>query len=231
LNKAYPRKSLIFTVTTVILMLAAFVMIFVYAPEEKSMGEIQRVFYLHVPLAWISLLAFLVIFISSIMYLAKENIVYDNIARASAKIGLIFNTLMLISGSVWAKAVWGVWWTWDPRLTTSLILWFIYIGYLLVRNAGFEEGRGARFAPIVGIIGFADVPVIALSTTLWQTQHPSEIIFQGGLTVPMLVTLMVCVVAFTLLYALLMTLSVAVNRMEGIILEMESHTDFTEEEG
>ena len=215
---------------TALAMVAAFVLIAVYAPEEKSMGVVQKIFYLHVPVAWVALLAFLVIFVCSILYLAKGNILYDNIARSSAKIGFMFNSLMLLTGSIWAKAVWGVWWTWDPRLTTSLILWFIYLCYILVRNSSFEEERGAKFASVIGIIGFADIPVIALSTTLWQTLHPSELIFQGGLTVPMLVTLIICVIAFTLFYILLMTITISIHRMEGLVSEMEISSNLEEGE-
>jgi heme exporter protein C len=221
---------MVFTLVTALAMFAAFSLISVYAPQEKSMGVIQKIFYLHVPLAWVTILAFLVIFVCSILFLAKGRIIYDNIARSSAKIGFIFNSLMLISGSIWAKAVWGVWWTWDPRLTTSLILWFIYICYLLIRNSNFEEERGAKFAAVIGIIGFADIPVIALSTTLWQTLHPAELIFQGGLTVPMLITLMVCVLGFTLFYILLMTITVSIHRLEGVVLEMKTINDLEEGE-
>ena len=215
---------------TALAMVAAFVLISVYAPEEKSMGVAQKIFYLHVPIAWISLLAFIVIFVCSIMYLAKDNILYDNIARSSAKIGLVFNTLMLITGSIWGKSVWGVWWTWDPRLTASLVLWFIYICYILVRNSSFEGQRGSKFAAIIGIIGFADIPVIALSTTLWQTLHPSEMIFQGGVTGPMLVTLIICIIAFTLFYLLLMNVTVAIHRMEGLVAEMDISSNLEERE-
>jgi len=221
---------MVFTLVTALAMFAAFSLISVYAPQEKSMGVIQKIFYLHVPLAWVTILAFLVIFVCSILFLAKGNIIYDNIARSSAKIGFIFNSLMLISGSIWAKAVWGAWWTWDPRLTTSLILWFMYICYLLIRNSNFEEERGAKFAAVIGIIGFADIPVIALSTTLWQTLHPAELIFQGGLTVPMLITLMVCVLGFTLFYILLMTITVSIHRLEGVVLEMKTINDLEEGE-
>ncbi len=230
MKNKYILKSKVFTMVTALVMVASFVLITFYAPEEKSMGVVQKIFYLHVPVAWIALLAFLVIFVCSILYLAKGNIIYDNIARSSAKIGFIFNTLMLVTGSIWAKAVWGVWWTWDPRLTTSLILWFIYLCYIMVRNSSFEEERGAKFASVIGIIGFADIPVIALSTTLWQTMHPSELIFQGGLTAPMLVTLIICVIAFTLFYMLLMIVSISVQRMEGLISEMGISHNLEEEE-
>ena len=212
---------MVFTGLTALAMIASCFLVFVYAPKDKTMGISQKIFYLHVPIAWISLLAFIVIFVCSILYLAKDNILYDDITRASAKIGLVFNTLMLATGSIWGKSAWGTWWTWDPRLTSSLILWFIYVCYIVVRNSSFEGQRSSKFAAIIGIIGFADIPVIALATTLWPTLHPSEMIFQGGVTGPMLVTLIICIVAFTLFYLLLMILTVTIQQMEGITTEMD----------
>lgn len=224
------RKLTALTVLSAVLMVITLILIFVYAPEEKTMGLIQKVFYFHVPMAWLSLLAFLVVFVGSIAYLAKNSVTWDIVARSSAGIGFIFNTLMLITGVIWARPVWGVWWTWDPRLTTSLVLWFIYIGYLLVRNFGFEREQSAKFAAVIGIIGFADVPVVALSTVLWRTQHPSALVFEGGLTTPMLITLITSLITFTLFYILLLNLSISLRRMEEIIAEAEASSDFEEEE-
>ena len=203
-------------------MLAALLIVFIYAPEEQTMGSIQKIFYFHVPTAWVSFLTFFVIFVSSICYLAKGNALWDNVARSSAEVGFIFNTIMLATGSIWAKAVWNTWWTWDPRLTTSLILWFIYAGYLLVRNFGFERERSARFAAVIGIIGFADVPVVALSIVLWRTQHPSALVFEGGLTPSMFITLITSVIAFTVLYFALLATSVFIGRMEDAVNELEA---------
>ena len=210
------------------LMMAALLMIFAFAPEEQAMGIIQKIFYFHVPIAWVSFLAFFVIFISSIAYLVRGRTVCDNLAYSSAEIGLIFNTLMLVTGSIWAKAVWNTWWAWDPRLTTSLILWFIYAGYLLVRNFGFERERSARFAAVIGIIGFADVPVVALSIVLWRTQHPSALVFEGGLTPSMLITLIVSVTAFTLFYVALLATSLSIRRMEDTVNELEASDNHRE---
>ncbi len=185
---------------SLVLMVAALYLVFIYVPTEKEMGIVQRIFYLMVPLAWLSLLAFLIVFINSILYLIKRESKWDILARSSAEVGIVFTTLALITGSLWAKPIWGVWWTWEPRLTATLVLWLIYIAYLIVRSFAADEQRGARFAAVVGIIGFVDIPIIALATTLWRGIHPGAVIFQGGLAPPMLLTLLISIAAFTVLY-------------------------------
>ena len=185
------------------LMIAALYMVFIYVPTEEHSGIIQRIFYFHVPVAWVAFLAFFITFIFSILYLWKRETKWDAIAHASAEVGVLFTTLVLITGPIWAKPVWGIWWTWDARLTTSLVLWLIYIAYLLVRSFATESARGARYGAVVGIVGFIDVPVVFIAVSLWRTQHPTAIVFEGGLTTPMLMTLIVCVAAFTVLYVLL----------------------------
>ncbi|MFC1949354.1 cytochrome c biogenesis protein [Chloroflexota bacterium] len=190
------------------LLIAALYMVFMYVPTEKHTGVVQRIFYFHVPVAWVAFLAFFITFVFSILYLWKREMKWDAIACTSAEVGVIFTTLVLITGPIWAKPVWGVWWTWDARLTTSLVLWVIYGAYLLVRSFANEPARGARFSAVIGIVGFIDVPIVFLTVNLWRTQHPTTIIFEDGLTEPMLVTLLVCIAAFTLLYVIL-TIQVA----------------------
>ncbi|MFC2041284.1 cytochrome c biogenesis protein [Chloroflexota bacterium] len=187
-----------------ILFIATLYLIFLYVPTEKDMGIVQRIFYLHVPLAWVSFLAFFIVFLGSILYLWRRESKWDDMASSSASVGTVFTTLFLITGSIWAKQIWGVWWAWSPRLTTALVLWLIYIAYLLVRSFAVEESQGTRFAAVIGIIGFIDVPIVALATTLWRTQHPGSVIFQGGLAPPMLLTLLVSLAAFSTLYVLLL---------------------------
>lgn len=199
---------------SLVLMVASFYLIFSYVPTEATMGVVQRVFYFHVPLAWNSFLAFFVVFITSILYLWKRDIKWDTLASASAEVGVVFTSLFLISGSIWAKPIWGVWWTWDPRLTTALVLWLIYIAYLLVRSYAAGREQGARFAAVVGIVGFLDVPIVALAITLWRTQHPSPVIFSGGLAPSMLLTLLVSIATFSALYTLFLVLRVAAKRDE-----------------
>jgi heme exporter protein C len=204
-----------------VLMVAALYLVFVYVPTEKEMGIVQRLFYLMVPMGWLAMLAFLIIFIGSILYLVKRESKWDNLARSSAEIGIIFTTLALITGSTWARPIWGVWWTWEPRLTATLVLWLIYVAYLMVRSFATEEARGARFAAVVGIIGFIDIPIVALATSLWRGIHPGPIIFQGGLAPPMLLTLLVSIAAFTALYFLLLIQRVSMQNAEGEIKRLK----------
>ena len=199
----------------------ALYMVFLYAPTERTMGVVQRIFYFHVPVAWVALLAYTIVFIGSVLYLWKRNTVWDVLAHSSAEAGFVFTTMFLISGSIWAKPIWGVWWTWEPRLTTALMLWFIYIVYLIVRSYATEESRGARFAAVVGIVGFVDIPIIILAITLWRTQHPSPVIFEGGLTPPMLMTLFVCLAAFTILYILVLWQGFSLRLLENKLRYMK----------
>jgi len=140
---------------------------------------------------------------------------WEAVAHASAEVGIIFTTLVLITGPIWAKPVWGVWWTWDARLTATLVLWLIYIAYLLVRNYAITREQGARFAAVVGIVGFVDVPIVFLAVKLWRTQHPTTIVFEGGLTPEMLFTLLISIAAFTVLYVLLVIQSRSIKIMEA----------------
>lgn len=208
-------KTKILLGVSTVLMLAALYMVFIFAPTDIETKNIQRIFYFHVPLAWIAFLAFFIVFGCSIMYLWKRDKKWDVLASSSAEVGLVFTTLFLLTGSIWAKPIWGVWWTWDSRLTSSLILWLIYIAYFIVRSYISEEQRRARFAAIVGIIGFIDVPVIALAITLWRTQHPGPVIFEGGLVPEMVWTLLVSIAAFTALYFLLFSYRVLIKQDEG----------------
>ncbi|MFC1945375.1 cytochrome c biogenesis protein [Chloroflexota bacterium] len=199
---------------TFVLFIVSLYMIFAFVPTEATMGVVQRIFYYHVPLAWISFLAFFVLFLGCIMFLWKRDQKWDVLASTAAEIGFVLTTLFLITGSIWAKPIWGVWWTWDPRLTSALVLWLIYIAYLMVRSYAVDEARGARFASVVGIVGFFDVPIVALAIVLWRTQHPSPVIFSGGLEPSMLATLLVSLSAYTALYALLQILRVSIKNDE-----------------
>ena len=203
------------------LILAALYMIFGYVPTEKEMGVVQRIFYLHVPLAWLAFMSFFVVFVASAIYLWKRQTKWDVRASAAAEVGVVFTTLFLISGIIWAKPIWGVWWTWDPRLTSALVLWLIYVAYLLVRTYAPDSQRGSRFAAVVGVVGFVDVPIVALAITLWRTQHPSAVIFEDGLAPPMLATLLVNITAFTVFYAVLMRLRIAQKRAENALREIK----------
>lgn len=192
-----PRIALILSI---LLMLLALFMVFIYVPTDKETGVIQRIFYFHVPVAWVSFAAFFITFVSGIAYLVKRSPFWDFVASASAEIGLIFTTMVLITGSIWAKPIWGVWWTWDARLTSSLVLWLIYVAYFIVRAYIAEDERRFRYSAVIGIVGFVDVPVVALAIQLWRTAHPSAVVFEGGLAPSMLATLLVSIAAFSALY-------------------------------
>ena len=197
------------------LLIGALGMIFLYVPTERLMGVVQRIFYFHVPVAWLAFLAFFIVFMFSILYLWKRQSRFDIVARSAAELGVIFTSLVLISGSIWARSAWGVWWVWEPRLTSALVMWLIYFAYILVRSYTVDPERGARFAAVVGIVGFIDVPIVALAIQLWRTQHPSPLIFEGGLEPKMLATLLVSVAAFTTFFVVLLRLRVAMRHDEN----------------
>ena len=207
---------------TVVLMLASLYMIFIYVPTEASMGIIQRIFYFHVPLAWLAFLAFFVVFLFSILYLVKRDSKFDRVASSSAEIGVVFTTLALIAGSLWAKPVWGVYWVWEPRLTATLILWTIYVAYLLVRSYVPNREQGARFGAVIGIVGFLDVPIVGLAILLWRTDHPSPVVFSGGLAPSMLATLLVCIAAFTALFFLLLQAKVSIRDAQFEVMRIQN---------
>lgn len=199
---------------------------FIYAPTEAIMGAVQRIFYFHVSAAWIAFFAFFVTFLCSIVVLITNNYFYDDIAESSAEIGIIFCTIVLITGPIWAKPAWGKWWTWDPRLTTTLILWFIYIGYLMLRQFVEEEDKRAKFSAALGIIGFIDVPIVFLSIRWWRTIHPN-VLQQGGggLHPDMKTALIVSVIAFTFLYISMLIKRVTINRLERRIAVLKTNQE------
>jgi heme exporter protein C len=182
-------------------------MAFVYAPTDRVQGHAQRIFYVHVPMAWLAYLAFAVIFVGSVGYLWKRSLKMDRLARASAELGFLFTTLVLITGMLWGRPIWNAWWSWDARLTTTLILWFIYLGYFMLRAYAGDRERGARYAAVLGIVGAVDIPIIHQSVEWWRTLHPEPVVLDpSGPNLPdsMLATLLVCLLGFTLLYGYLM---------------------------
>ena len=211
-----PQRIHLLIVLSFVLMIAALCLVFLYAPEESTMGNVQRIFYFHVALAWTGFLAFFVVFVCSIAYLWKGTCGWDHVAHGSTEIGLVLTTLMLITGPIWAKSAWGVWWTWDAKLTAALILWLVYLTYLMVRSFATSESQGATFAAVIGIVGFINVPVIFLTVQWWNTQHPPAVIFEsGGLTAAMRVTQFFCFATFVVLYVLLLKRRLAIRRSEA----------------
>jgi heme exporter protein C len=179
-----------------------------YTPIEARQGLAQKIFYLHVPAAWCSLLAFSLVGIASALYLWLHEPRLDRFAAASAEVGVAFSAVMLTTGPIWAKPIWGTWWTWDARLTLTLFLSFLFIGYLALRAAVHEPTERARFSAVVGILGMLLVPFIHLSVYLFRTLHPQPIVLKPSapsLPPEMLRTLLISMVVFTLLYLGLVT--------------------------
>ncbi len=178
--------------------------------------EACRIFYFHVPLAWVAFLAFFIVFLASILYLRTAQPQYDSIALSAAEVGVVFTTLVLVTGSIWARPVWGTWWSWDARLTTTLVLWFIYMGYLMLRSYISDERRAARFSAVVGIVGFLDVPIVYQSVVWWRTLHPGPTVFaEGGIALPpeMRWVFGLCMLAFTVLAVYLWLTRLEVARL------------------
>lgn len=182
-------------------------LIYRYAPIERVMGIVQKIFYTHLPLAWWAFASFLVVCIAGFAYLRTHNRKWDAIAGAAAEIGVVFSGLALISGSIWARHSWGVWWTWDPRLTTTLILWFLYAGYLVLRQIDMPRDRKASVCAVVGIVAFLDVPLVFLSARLWRSIHPAVFASKGGGLEPeMRLTAIVAILGFGFLWAAILGL-------------------------
>lgn len=170
-----------------ILLTCAMYAIFICAPEEASLGIIQKIFYIHVPLAWWGFISFFIVFIASIAYLKTKSFQWHALALANAEIGLLFTGCVLVTGMIWGKSSWGVWWTWDPRLTTALLLFFIYMGYVIIQGMDINEEKRRTFSAVLGIIAFIDVPLVFFSARLWRSIHPAVFTRQGsGLTPAML---------------------------------------------
>jgi heme exporter protein C len=202
-------------VAAALCMAIALGLIFLYAPTEAVQGQVQRIFYVHVPSAWISYLAFFIVAGASVLVLRGRNWErWDTIASAAAEVGLVFTTVFLVTGSIWASRAWGVWWSWDVRLTSTLVLWLIYAGYLVFRALSSPGERRARLAAVVGIVGVIDIPVVHFAVTWWASAHPDPTVLRpGGPDLPgsMLLTLLVSLVAFTVLFAALLVARIRIE--------------------
>ncbi len=187
--------------------------IFIYAPVEQTMGVVQKIFYLHLPLAMLSFAAFFLVFLTSILYLSTQKSRWDIWAVSSAEIGMVFCTLVLITGSIWAKPTWNVWWTWDPRLTTVLMLWCMYAAYLMLRKLLNPGEKTSKIVAVFGIVSFVNVPITFFAIRMWRSIHP-KVIDSGGIHIsaPMFTTLLISFTAMTLFFVVLLRLRIRVER-------------------
>lgn len=222
-----PTQTLLipFQLLTYVLMLLALYTIFIYAPVEKTMGVIQKIFYIHVPAAFLAYLAFFITFMASIFYLYCKDSKWDTVAHCAVETGVIFCTIVLITGPIWAKPIWNVWWTWDPRLTTTLILWFTYVAYLMLRRA-VKENQRANLAAVFGIIGFLNVPITFFSIRLWRTIHPVVITSRGlNMSWPMKLSLIITFIAFCFLFFSMLMSRIRLERSKMSIAEINEIMD------
>ena len=199
MKRIFPILAL---VTGVLLSYALYLALEV-APTEQTMGNVQRIFYYHVPSAWTAFLLFAINFVASIVYLARRTPVADAVAVTAAEVGVVFCTIVLVTGPLWARPVWGIWWTWDVRLTSTLVLWLMYVAYLMLRR--FSTGSQTPvLAAAVAIFAALDVPLVYFSIRLFRTQHPQPVIGGGGSIDPrMLHVLLINWYAFLCLAALM----------------------------
>ena len=216
------RRSLLrdaLLISGALLMAFTLYLVYFWVPTEQNLGVSQRIFYFHVPLGWIGMVSIIVVMVASILHLATGHQKWDDLAYSTAELGLIYASLILVTGAIWGKPVWGVWWTWDPKLTTTLILWFIYVGYLMVRAYGPAGGQGKRFASVIALIGAIDAPIIYKATDWWRSAHPDNNI-PSDLDGRMLLTLLVSVVTFTVIYIYLLIERYSLRKSESDLDEL-----------
>jgi heme exporter protein C len=208
-------SKLFLALTLVALGFAAYQALMV-APTEQTMGNVQRIFYYHVPSAWTAFLLFFANFVASVVYILRRNVAADAIAAATAEVGVVFCTVVLVTGPIWARPVWGIWWTWDARLTTTLVLWLIYVSYLVLRRYS-TGSQTPILAAALAIFGFVDVPIVYMTIRWFRTQHPSPVIGGGqnsGLDPSMWPPLLWNWLAFSMLAIILVVVRYRLQRME-----------------
>lgn len=210
-------------------MVVAIYMALVQAPSAINLTETdqwaQRIIYFHVPTAWLSMFAFFVTFLASILYLLRGKVRWDRLGRCSAELGIAFTVAAMASGSIWAKPAWNTWWTWDPRLTTYTIVLLLYIAYFMLRGAIPEPERRARFASVYGIFAFLSVPITFMSIRWWNTIHP--VILDPnedfGLSSGMTTAFLVCILCFTILYFVLLANRLRLEAMIERVAALRDH--------
>ena len=217
-----PFADRVLPLLATVAMLAALACIFLYVPNERVQGPVPRIFYFHVNCWWAAYLGFFIAAGSSALFLWRGGASYDRLAHAGVEVGILFCTMGLVTGPIWARPIWGTWWTWDPRLTMAVILWTIFAVYLVLRSGARDEPEITRYAAVLAVIGVLDIPLIMISVRLWRGIHPSVISApanKGGLEDPRMVTgLLVALVAVSLLFFWLLWL-----RYEGLRLRDELH--------
>jgi heme exporter protein C len=226
--RAITRRGLGISLAALLGLAVVYVLAIGYTPVEARQGMAQKIFYLHVPAAWSALIAFSLVGVTSALYLWLHDPRLDRFAAASAEVGVAFSAVMLTTGPIWAKPIWGTWWTWDARLTLTLFLFFLFIGYLALRASVHDPAERARFSAVVGILGMLLVPFIHLSVYLFRTLHPQPVVLKPSapsLPPEMLRTLLVSTAVFTALYVGLVTLRYGLGMAEDARDEADEGSD------
>ena len=219
------RLDVVLGIVLILSMGLALYMAFIEAPREKTMGDLQRIFYFHVPAAITGLLAFAINFVASLMYIIRKNRRWDNLALSAAEIGVMFMTMVLVTGPIWAKPAWFIWWTWSPRLTSSLILCLLYIAYLLIRNYIEDPERKATVSAVFGIVAFIDAPLVWFSIRWWRDHHPGPMLETGGLSPAMRPAFLICLAAFQVLLIYLLRRRFYLQSMRDEMERLERQAD------
>lgn len=201
-----PKTLKALTWLTGILLIIALYIVWIYAPREAVMGEVQRVFYFHVAVGWVGMLAFLVTAVAGVIYLRRGEMRWDQLAICSVEIGVVFILVNIITGSIWARPIWGTWWNWDPRLVTATIMELIYVAYLMLRQGIDDPNRRARFGAVYSILGFISVPITFLSIRYLRTIHPVVFVANGTFNMEpkMLQAFMFSLLTFTFVFITLL---------------------------
>ena len=223
-GRGFTRDALL--IASALMMALTLYLVYFWAPTEQNLGVSQRIFYFHVPLGWIGMVSIIVVAIASLMHLFTGRQRWDDLAYSTAELGVIYASLILVTGAIWGKPVWGVWWTWDPKLTTTLVLWFIYVAYLMIRAYGPLGSQGRRFASVIALIGAIDAPIIYMASIWWRTAHPALNIGPAADEAEAIgssriyITLLVSVIAFTVMYVALLIERYALRKSESDLDEL-----------
>ena len=221
-------NRLLLGLAAVVLVIAAAYAAFYVAPEERTMGLIQRIFYLHVASAWAGFTAFFICFIANLLYIWKRGEKFDWLSVSSAEVGLTFTTIVLITGPIWAHPVWGIWWTWDARLTSTFVLWLLYASFLVLRTLIEESDRRALLSSLFGVFAFLDVPLVFGAIRWWRTQHPSPVILGGansGLDPTMKKVLLFSALAMHVFMAFLIVQRYALEKLRSELQELQQEAE------
>ena len=225
-SRGFVRGGLFVAAAT--MMALTLYLIFFWAPTDENLGVSQRILYFHVPVAILGLFSIVVVAAASAAHLMTRREEWDSLAYSAAEVGVLLTSLAIVTGAMWAKPTWGTWWTWDPKLTLTLVLWFIYVGYLMLRAYGPRGSQGARYGAVVALIGATDAPIVYYAANLWRTTHPTLVAGPaaepGALDSRMAAVLLASMVTFVLLYVYMLVERYALRRSEAAADELYRRT-------